>query len=89
MSTVGILCPAVICRVRTCFVHGCTRMGLIYTSVGFQRCPSRRFGQCESLELWDGQRRIPRFIFVEVLLAYIIIVGDWGSIRANRWNRNV
>ena len=81
MSTVGILCPAVICRVRTCFVHGCTRMGLIYTSVGFQRCPSRRLGQCEGLDMWDGQRRIPRFIFVEVQQFFIIIVGDWGSIR--------
>ena len=49
--------------------------------VGFQRCPSRRLGQCESLELWDGQRRIPRFIFIEVLHKCRNTVGDWGSIR--------
>ena len=34
MPTVGILYPAVMCRVRTCFVHGCARIGLIYTMRG-------------------------------------------------------
>ena len=82
MSTVGILCPAVICRVRTCFVHGCTRMGLIYTSVGFQRCPSRRFGQCESLELWDGQRRIPRFRFYRVQQRFFFTTSEIGVLSA-------
>ena len=45
--------------------------GIIYIPcVGFQRCPSRRLGQCEGLDMWDGQRRIPRFVFVEVLQTF-------------------
>ena len=85
MLTVRYIIP---CRDLSCiyllYVYGCSRMGLILyiPCVGFQRCPSRRLGQCEGLDMWDGQRRIPRFIFVEVQHFFLIIVGDWGSIRS-------
>ncbi len=42
------------------------RYVIIQSSWGFQRCSFRQEGQCESLEMWNGQQyRAPRF-FVHV-----------------------
>ena len=68
MSTVGILYPAVFCRMYIIDIcKTLSRWGLLYTScVGFCVVQSLQLGQCESLEQWDGQQaRFPRILFIE------------------------
>lgn len=74
MLTVGISCPAVVCRTYTLYVCMCTAIhawGLLYAIAwAFCSCPSRQLGQCEGLEGGMGSRRIPRlnqYVFCKYL----------------------
>lgn len=80
MFTVGILYPAVICRIYTLcifdlFTHGI----LIYTMHGLSALPVPTVGQCEGLGVWDGrQARFPRLSRSLEFISLIINIHQIG-----------
>ena len=66
------------------YVYGCSRMGLIYTMRGLSALSVSTIRAMRRPRHVGWAKANPTLFFVEVQQFFIIIVGDWGSIRTNK-----
>ncbi len=63
MFTVGILYPAVCCRIHVLFAAAHVWDDICH-AWAFCGCPFLLYGQCEGLGTWDGQQANPTLFFL-------------------------